>query len=176
MLQRTPSAVAWAISSAAPGSSGAMVIRRILPSAASQKRSNSAIEGASSSASVCTPRFRCERKGPSRCIPSGVAPRCRLRASSNLDRKAGQRSHRLISGRGDGRRKISPDAAAREISPDRAERLWSRLHHVVSRTAMNVNIDIGRNQGRLRKAMRRRDALVVSRGETLDTRGCDRLL
>ena len=33
---------------------------------------------------------------------------------------------------------------------------------------MNVNVDIGWNQGRLRKAMRRLDAFVVRRAKALD--------
>src|SRR5271154_2658322 len=93
-----------------------------------------------------------------------------MRSSSpDLIRQPRQRPHRLISGRGDGRRKISPDTAARKISPNRTKRLWRGFHYVVSGTAMNVDINVGRDQSRLWKAMRRLNAFVVLRVKSFDT-------
>ena len=63
---RTPRAVACAASSTAPGSSGASVISRTWPSAASKNRSKVAMSGASRSSAGCAPRLACERNGPSR--------------------------------------------------------------------------------------------------------------
>ena len=65
-LHTTPKALACRINSRALGSSGAMVMMRIWPRAACQKRSNSAIEGCTNKAAVWTPRLATERNGPSR--------------------------------------------------------------------------------------------------------------
>src|SRR5260370_22316047 len=85
-----------------------------------------------------------------------------LRASSNLNGQPCQRAHRLISGRGYGCRKITTNTAACKISPDCVKRLWRCLHHVVSRTAMNVDIDKHWNQRGLRKAKPRPHAFAVA--------------
>src|ERR1700712_2619550 len=76
-----------------------------------------------------------------------------LRAPSNLDSQSFQRAHRFISWRGDSGREIRSDAAGCKICADCVECLRRCLHHVVSRTAMNVDIDVGRNQCGFRKAM-----------------------
>ena len=70
---RTPREVACAASSMAPGNSGASVIRRTWPWAASMRRSKVAMLGARRCSAGCTPRFSCERNGPSRWMPSGRA-------------------------------------------------------------------------------------------------------
>ena len=63
---RTPRRVAWAVNSTAPGNSGASVISRTWPSAASKSRSKTAMSGASRYSGGWTPRLTWERNGPSR--------------------------------------------------------------------------------------------------------------
>ena len=68
----TPRSTSTAITSSAPGRSGAMVTSttpasRVQPSIASSV-------GLRSSASGCAPRFGADRNGPSRCSPIGMAP------------------------------------------------------------------------------------------------------
>ncbi len=70
---RTPRDAAWPASSEAPGNSGASVIKRTCPSAASNIRSNTPMSGASRRFEGCAPRLEWERNGPSRWIPTGRA-------------------------------------------------------------------------------------------------------
>src|SRR6266566_4524406 len=114
--------------------------------------------------------LRMRKEWPFQMYPKRSSPTTLdFRARSDLGRQSCQRTHRLIPGRGDGCRKIRPDTAGCKISPDCTERLRRCFHHVVSRTAMNVDIDIGRNQRGLGKAMRCVDAFVLTCRKTLDT-------
>src|ERR1700710_1955099 len=92
-----------------------------------------------------------------------------LQVPSDLGCPPSQRAHRLISWRGNGCRKIPSDTAGCKISPDCVERRRRCLHHVVSRTAMNVAIDIGRKQRGRRKAIGCPDAFLVACRKILDT-------
>src|SRR5262245_46339550 len=65
---------ASAINSAAPGSSGASVNRRIVEPLAAVHSRNSCRSGFRTLADLCVPRFVGLMKGPSRCIPIARAP------------------------------------------------------------------------------------------------------
>ncbi len=75
MLRQTPRRAASAMTSGAPSNSGAMVIMRMRPRAACQKRSNVVRVGANRFSGGCTPRRAGLMNGPSRWIPSGRARR-----------------------------------------------------------------------------------------------------
>src|SRR6267378_5499210 len=114
--------------------------------------------------------LRMRKEWPFQMYPQRSSPTTLdFRAPFDLSRQSCQRTHRLIPGRGYGCRKIRPDPAGCKISPDCTERLRRCFHYVVSRTAMNVDIDIGGNQRGLRKAMRCADAFVSPCRKTLDT-------
>ena len=66
MLTQTLRRAASAITSIAPGSSGAMVIMRTWPRAACQRRSKISSVGSSRYSGGCTPRRLWLRNGPSR--------------------------------------------------------------------------------------------------------------
>src|SRR5260370_10906255 len=92
-----------------------------------------------------------------------------LAAAADLEGQSLQRAHRFLSWRGDSSREICSDAASRKICPDCVECLRLCLHHVVSGTAMNVDIDVGWNERGFRKAMGCRDWIVATCRKTLDT-------
>ena len=69
----TPRATSASTTSRAPGTSGARVTTAT-PRSRDQP-SIAASEGGRSSAAGCAPRFSSDRNGPSRCSPSGTAPR-----------------------------------------------------------------------------------------------------
>ena len=87
-----PRAPSRSISSSAPGSSGASVIRRTGPAASS--RSSSRGPGRGSADAGCTPSRRGERNGPSTCAPRTRGPSPFARHGSRARRAAPPRAPR----------------------------------------------------------------------------------
>src|ERR1700733_671735 len=85
----------------------------------------------------------------------------RLGPPFDFSRESSQSAQSLIFGRRDSRRKVCSDATAGKIRTNRVQRRRVGFHYVVSSAAMNMNIDIGRNEGSLTKVIRCLHSFVV---------------
>src|ERR1700679_3321011 len=81
--------------------------------------------------------------------------------------EAGKGSKGVVFGRGHSGGEVGSDAAAGEIASDGVESFGGGLHDVVACAAVNMDIDVGGNEGSLGEMMGCGDALLV-RSKALD--------
>jgi hypothetical protein len=67
------------------------------------------------------------------------------------------------------------DPTGREVAANRTKRVRCRLHHVVAGAAVDMNVDVGRNQCCIREAVRCIRPLVVTLRKALNTANASRL-
>lgn len=82
--------------------------------------------------------------------------------------KSGEGSEGVVFGRGDGGGEVGSDAAGCEIGADCVEGFGGGLHDIVSGTAVNMDIDVGGDEGGFGKSMSCGDALMIAEREAFD--------
>ena len=123
-----------AISSSAPGSSGASVTVRTAPWPASSNLASTSGSGASRWAGFCAPHRAVARNGPSRCAPSTRRPRC---ASGGHPARVARTDRRRVRPSSDTSVRVVP-CARWNATPRACRRLSGE---VVATPAVHVQVD-----------------------------------